>query len=133
MSELECMTEYSLIPVDSNTTANVLDYSWDIQWSSIFINDIQHNSSENINITIPEEINRDYTWDEENLYIYVNWYNVDTEYIDSIIRTQIYKPSSEDFTNVVWLLAPYSKYLVFLLFVFIIWAWIRKSFKSKKL
>lgn len=133
MSELECMTEYSLIPVDSDTTANVLDYSWDIQWSSIFINDIQHNSSENINITIPEEINRDYTWDEENLYIYVNWYNVDTEYIDSIIRTQNYKPSSEDFTNVVWLLAPYSKYLVFLLFVFIIWAWIRKSFKSKKL
>lgn len=133
MSELECMTEYSLVPVDSNTTVNVLDYSWDIQWSSIFINDIQHNSSENINITIPEEINRDYTWDGENLYIYVNWYNVDTEYIDSIIRTQSYKPSSEDFTNVVWLLAPYSKYLVFLLFVFIIWAWIRKSFKSKKL
>lgn len=132
MTELDCMLDYSLVPYDSVCSWNTVD-SWDVSWSSLYINEIQHLSSENINIVLPEEISWDYTGDEENFYLYVNWYNVDTEYIDSIIRTQNYKPTSEDFTNLVWMLAPYSKYLVFLIFIFIIWAWIKKSFKSKKL
>ena len=132
MSELECMTNYSLVPVDS-VVVSWDCLSWDTQWSALYVNEIQHNSAWIINITIPEEISWDYTWDEENFYLYINWYNVNTEYIDSIIRTQNYKPTSEDFTNLIWVLAPYSKYLIFLLFIFIIWAWIKKPFKSKKL
>ena len=132
MSELECMTNYSLVPVDS-VVVSWEALSWDTQWSALYINEIQHNSAWIINITIPEEISWDYTWDEENFYLQVNGYNVDTEYIDSIIRTQNYKPTSEDFTNLVWLLGPYMKIIVFCVFIFIIWAWIKKPFKSKKL
>lgn len=107
--------------------------SWDIQWSSLYINDIQHEWSPIIDITLPEEISWDYSRDDNIFSVVVSWYNVDTDYIDWIIRTQNYKPTSEDFTQLVWMLAPYSKYLLFLLFIFIIWAWIKKPFKSKKL
>ena len=132
MTELECMTDYSLVPVDSVCSWGV--DSWDnISRSALFIDDIQHESAPVINITIPEEIDWDYTWNDEEFNIWINWYNVDTEYIDSIIRTQNYKPTSEDFTNLVWTLAPYSKILIFCVFLFIIWAWIKKPFKSKKI
>lgn len=132
MTELECMTDYSLVPVDSVYSWGV--DSWDnISRSALYIDEIQHESAPVINITIPEEIDWDYTWNEEWFYIWINWYNVDTEYIDSIIRTQNYKPTSEDFTNLVWTLAPYSKILIFCVFLFIIWAWIKKPFKSKKI
>lgn len=106
--------------------------SWS-NWSALFINDIQHLWKPNIFITIPEEIDWDYTSDWDYFDLDINGYNVDTEYIDWIIRTQNYKPTTEDFTKLVWLLAPYTKILVFLLFVFLIWAWIKKPFKSKKL
>lgn len=108
-------------------------YTWDFNWSSLYINDIQHEWAWTINITIPEEFNWDYTNENDVFDLNIEWYNVDTEYIDWIIRTQNYKPTSEDFTRLVWMLAPYSKYLIFLLFMFIIWAWIKKPFKSKKL
>lgn len=144
-TSLECQTEYSLIPistVDENycvdnllcpsSDCSVCPWSWD-NWSALYINDIQHLGKPIINITFPDYLDWDYTstWDIFNLDIV--WYPVDTEYIDWIIRTQNYKPTSEDFTQLVWMLAPYSKYLLFLLFIFIIWAWIKKPFKSKKL
>lgn len=116
----------------SNSTNTWSCETWN-NWSALYINDIQHLWKPNIFITIPEEIDWDYTseWDDFDLDIV--GYNVDTEYIDWIIRTQNYKPTTEDFTKLVWLLAPYTKILVFLLFVFLIWAWIKKPFKSKKL
>lgn len=128
MTELECMTEYSLVPVDSNTSANVLDYSWDIQWSSIFINDIQHNSSENINITIPEEINRDYIWDSDNFNLWISGYNVDSEYIQSVIDNQNYIPTREDFLNVFSNFTSFGGLLVVCLFVILVFYMIKKIF-----
>lgn len=143
-TSLQCQTEYNLIPISSVNQDYCVNnwlcpsgggdcsWSWD-NWSALYINDIQHLWKPIINITFPDYLDWDYTstWDEFNLDIV--WYPVDTEYIDWIIRTQNYKPTSEDFTQLVWMLAPYSKYLLFLLFVFIIWAWIKKPFKSKKL
>jgi len=132
MSELDCMIDYSLVPYDVVCSWGV--DSWDnVSWSALFVDDIQHESAPIINITIPEEIDWDYTWNDEEFNIWINWYNVDTEYIDSIIRAQNYKPTSEDFTELVGVLAPYSKILIFCVFIFIIWARIRKPFKSKKL
>lgn len=142
MTKWECQVEYNLIPVenvdqhycetnDLCPEQNECVWSWGV--SELFINNISHIWAPLINITIPEEFEWDYTWNDEEFDLNVIWYNVDTEYIDWIIRTQNYKPTSEDFTQLVWMLAPYSKYLLFLLFVFIIWAWIKKPFKSKKL
>ena len=121
--------------IDSNNNWNCTwsIITWDIQWSALYINQIQHVSAPVINIDIPEEFNWDYTNEDDEFNLSIEWYNVDTEYIDWIIRTQNYKPTTEDFTNLVWMLTPYSKYLLFLLFIFIIWAWLKKPFKSKKL
>lgn len=145
MTSLECQRNYWLMPIDdvnqnfclSNWLCPSSECSWGVSswnnWSALYINEIQHQSAPIINIMIPEEFDWDYTVDSESFDLDVNWYNVDTEYIDWIIRTQNYKPTSEDFTNLVWMLAPYSKYLIFLVFIFIIWAWLKKPFKSKKL
>lgn len=140
-TSLECQTEYNLIPISSVDSAYCENnnlcpvYTGEIStwYSTLFINDIRHESMPFIYVNIPEEFNWDYSTWINDFTIDIEWYNVDTEYIDWIIRTQNYKPSSEDFTNLVWLLAPYTKYLVFLLFVFVVWAWIKKPFKSKKL
>lgn len=145
ITSLDCQTEYNLIPissVDQNYCVNnwlcpssecpdVPIWTWN--WSALYINDIQHLGKPIINITFPDYLDWDYTTTENEFNLDIVWYPVDTEYIDWIIRTQNYKPTSEDFTQLVWMLAPYSKYLLFLLFIFIIWAWIKKPFKSKKL
>ena len=127
MSELECMTDYALVPVDSVCSWSVVD-SWDISWSSLYINDIQHLSSENIVITIPEEISWDYTWDESNFVLSIEWYNVDAEYIQSIIDTQNYQPTSEDFTNVFLSFKEYGGLLVSCLFIIFVFYLIKKAF-----
>lgn len=137
----ECQLEYWLMPIENCNSEfcelNNLCSSWNLDlswnWSALYINDIQHLSAPLIDITIPEEFNWSYTWNDELFELSISWYNVDTAYIDWIIRTQNYKPTSEDFTKLISLFVPYSKYLIFLLFIFIIWVWIKKSFKSKKL
>ena len=40
--------DYSLVPADAVCSWNSVN-SWDVSWSSLYINDIQHLSSENIN------------------------------------------------------------------------------------
>lgn len=145
MSSLDCQVEYWLIPVSdidqnycvsnwlcSSSECPDISWSWD-NWSALYINDIQHLGKPIINIAFPDYLDWDYTTTDNEFNLDIVWYPVDTEYIDWIIRTQNYKPTSEDFTQLVWMLAPYSKYLLFLLFIFIIWAWIKKPFKSKKL
>lgn len=107
-------------------------WTWD-NWSALYINWIQHMWRSIIDVYIADEIEWDYSFDDTEFNLYVSWYNVDTEYIDNIIRTQNYKPTSEDFTELVLMLAPYSKIIIFCVFLFIVWAWIKKPFKSKKL
>ena len=142
-SSLECQSEYSLIPissVDSNyCTTNWLCpsswggdcWTWSINWSSLFINDIQHLWKPIITIDIPEEINWDYTSTDTEFSVEVIGYNVDYEKMNQVLSIQKYIPSSEDFTQVVWILAPYMKILVFVLFVYIVIRRLKKPFSSK--
>lgn len=138
-----CQWLYSTCDNNLSSCSNELNFclsnwwssscSWDIQWSSLYINNIQHLWASSIFVNIPEEISWSYTNENDEFDLDIEWYNLDIEYIDSIIRTQNYKPTSEDFTELVKMLAPYSKILIFCLFMFIIWAWIKKPFKSKKI
>lgn len=147
-TSLQCQTEYSLIPissVDQNyCTSNNLcpssdcpSYSWDLTlWvSNVWINDLFHPWAYNIVMNIADEIDRDYAYTNswQNLNIDVVWYNVDYEAMQSVIDQQNYKPTQEDFNNLIAVLWPYSKIIIFFVFLFIVWAWIKKPFKSKKL
>ena len=143
MSSLECQTEYNLIPissVDQNycTTNNLCPtcqvcpvWSWSI--STLYINDILHVWSPFIYMNIPEEIWRDYAYTQggTNMFIDVEGYNVDYEAVQDIIDQQNYKPTQEDFQNIIALLGPYWEIIIFFVFLFIVWAWIKKPFKSK--
>lgn len=145
-TSLECQTEYNLIPIEEvdqvYCESNNLCPAWwtpsdcpNVWISNLFINDIFHPGAFNIIMNIPEEISRDYAYTNSwyNFNLDIEWYNVDYEKMQSVIDLQSYKPTSEDFTQIVWLLAPYTKIIVFFVFLFIIWAWIKKPFKSKRL
>jgi len=113
-------------------------YTWDcenssgVNWSSLYINNIQHLWWPNIYITIPEEIGRDYNYnDYDDMFINVSGYNVDYDKITWIIDVQNYKPSQEDFNNVIWILADYMPIIVIFLWLLFIYKMIRKPFKSK--
>lgn len=128
MTELECMTNYSLVPVSSENPWTVLN-SWDISWSAVFINDIQHESAWTININIPSEISRDYTNENDILDIQVEWYNVDSDYIESIIDTQNSVPSSDDFNLIISDVLPYFVPWIFIiLFIYFVFRFIKKVF-----
>lgn len=94
--------------------------TWSVQWSALYINNIQYLSSPIINIDIPENINWDYsiTWDTFDLYVGSGY---DVEYIESIIDINSYRPTSEDFTSVfvggLSLIMPYIIFVLFLVFM----------------
>ena len=103
--------------------------SWN--WSSLFINDIQHIGAWLINITIPEEIEWDYiyTWNWDEFDLNVKWYNVDSDYIEGIINTQNSKPSSQDFNNIItWLIPLFVPWLCIILLLYFIYLFIKKIF-----
>ena len=128
MTELECMTNYSLVPVDSVVVSQE-SLSWDTQWSALYINEIQHNSAWVINITIPEELSWDYTWNDESFDLWISWYNVDTDYIAWIIENQNTLPNSIDLTNTITNLLPaFVPWLVIVLFLYFVFRFIKKVF-----
>ena len=142
MTSSECQLEYSLIPVSSVDTNYCVwnglcpnecwswsGYSWDLQYSNIYINSILHPWEENIFINIPDYIQWDYfvsSW-EFNIYVW-SWYDMD--YMNSIIKINSYRPDSTDFTDIfvsgLTLIFPYI--FVLLLIVFI-WKLIKRIFK----
>lgn len=135
-------TDYDLLSWNYNTCVSDLNscmnnwwtsWSGDIQWSSLFINNNQLLWNKNIFINIPFEYEYSYTNEGEDFELDVVWLNQDEEYIEWVLSVQNYKPTSEDFTELISTLAPYSKILIFCVFLFIIWAWLKKPFKSKKL
>lgn len=103
-------------------------YTWDSNWSSLYINDIQHEGAWTINITIPDEFNWDYTNENDVFDLDIEWYNVDTEYIDWIIRTQNYQPTTEDLTNIFSNFGYFGGLLVACLFVILVFYMIKKIF-----
>ena len=118
----------SSVPVCTGDSWN--DLSW-INWSLLYINDIQHIGAWIINITIPEEINRDYlyTWNGDQFDLNVSGYNVDSAYIDWIIRNQKTLPNNVDFNNIVSVLIPkLIPWLVIILFLLFVFRFIKKIF-----
>ena len=128
MTELECMTDYSLVPVDSIVCSSGDNTTW-TQWSSLYINEIQHLSSENIIITIPEEFSWDYTGDEENFVLTISWYNVDTDYIAWIIQNQTITPNNADLNNIIsWIVPLFVPWLIVILFIYFVFKFVKKIF-----
>lgn len=104
-------------------------YTWDSQWSALFINDIQHQGAWIIDITIPEEISWDYSNENDTFSLDVEWYNVDPDYINAIIWTQTYTPDSKDFSKVVSEIIPlFVPWLVVILFLYFVFRFIKKIF-----
>lgn len=135
MDSLECQTSYSLIPVSEIDTNYCVENNYcpsefsGVEWSALYINDVQHVSAPLINIYIPEEISWDYTWDNEEFTLFVSGYNVDTAYIDSIITTQKSVPSSSDFSSIVsWLIPLFVPWLVVILFMYFVFTFVKKIF-----
>lgn len=137
-----CQQEYSLMPISSCDSEycqlNWLcwtwsSWSWDLQWSSLFINWIQHVWWSIIDVTIPSEIQRNYlyTWEnEETFKLDVEGLNGDPDYIQWIIDVNSYRPTSEDFTNTfIWGLTLIFPYIIITAFIVFIWRFIRKIFK----
>ena len=107
--------------------------SWDVigswNWSALYINDIQHESAPLINLTIPEEFERDYTNDSGEFNLWVSWYNLDPAYIDWIITTQKTLPDKQDFNNTIsWLLPLFIPWLVIIACLYFIFRFIKKVF-----
>lgn len=141
-TSMECQTEYNLIPVEDvdinycvwnwlcpNECWSWTDFSWDLQYSNIYINSILHPWEENIFIDIPDYIQWDYSVDTWNFNIYVwSWYDMD--YMNSIIKINSYRPTSSDFTNIfvsgLTLIFPYIFVLLLIIFM---WKLIKRIFK----
>ena len=108
LTSTECQTEYNLIPINAIDN-NYCTTNWyctnflsgDINWSSIYINDIQHEWAENINITIPNTIERDYTYTWETLELTIKWQRYDEEKMLNLIDIQNYKPTWEEMSNLI--------------------------------
>lgn len=130
-----CQSEYSLMPIDScnseycelNWLCEVIWWSWS---STLYINDVRHESAPFIYVNIPEEFKRDYlTWEQE-FTINVEWLNGDQDYINWIIDVNSYRPTSEDFTQTfVWWLTLIFPYIIITAVILFIWRFIRKIFK----
>jgi len=121
-----CMINWLCPSVSGSWTSSIYIYS-DNQYTPL-------NSANNIFVNLPSYVWYNYSysnwWNDLDITV---WYAVDTWYIENINSLQNYKPTSEDFTELLWVLAPYSKILIFCVFMFIIWAWIKKPFKSKRI
>ena len=136
MTSIECQTEYSLIPIESvdinYCVENSLCPACD-NISQLVINDIEMSGSTVINISIPEELERDYNYDVEtnNLEIEIIGYWYDQEKMQQMVNTQYYQPTAEDMNNLIWKIAEFIPLLaIMLLFVrtwYIIKKWIFKS------
>lgn len=117
--------------LSSCLSANCPNNTWDISWSALFINNIQHLWSPVIRITIPEEFDRDYAYTDSwnNMEIDIEGYNVDTDYISWIIDVQRSKPSSEDFNSIISDVLPlFVPWLVIILFIYFVFKFIKKIF-----
>lgn len=132
-TESQCKSVYGLIDESECTW-----WSWWWSWwllTELYINNILHVWAPTILMNIPEEIDWDYAytqwWNIMNIDVF--GYNVDYEKMQSVIDTQSYIPTEDDFNNIIAILTPYTKIIVFFVFLFIVWAWIKKPFKSKKL
>lgn len=98
-------------------------------YSTLYINDIRHQSMPFIYVNIPEEFSWDYSTWINDFTIDISWYNVDTDYIAWIIDTQNYKPDESDFNKIITDVIPlFVPWLVIILFLYFIFRFIKKIF-----
>ena len=104
---------------------------WICTWwlSTLYINDIRHQSMPFIYVNIPEEFNWDYSTWINDFTIDVEWYNTDSNYIAWIIDTQKNKPSQSDFNNIITEIIPlFVPWLVIILFIYFVFRFLKKIF-----
>ena len=103
----------------------------DVNWSSFFVNSHQVQGAENIYLFLPDFLNWDYTYIDSGTTLNIEVENEgDTEYIQSVIDINSYRPTSEDFTSVfvnglTWIMP----YIVIVLFIIFIRKLLRKIFR----
>lgn len=134
-TSLECQTEYNLIPISSVTQSycelnfNLIDpsscpiseWSWVVNWSSLFINNTQYAWNENIEIFIPDFIWWSIIYNSWSNYIDIEWYNADTEYIEDVIDKTKVTPTADDFALLMQGTANFIPYLfIWLIILFMV-------------
>lgn len=103
-------------------------WSGDIMWSSFWVNNFQVMWGRNIYLYIPDWLNWDYTYVDENLQIEVEneW---DSEYIEWVIDNQTTLPNKTDLNNIITGVLPlFIPGLVIILFLYFIFRFIKKIF-----
>lgn len=129
-------TDYDLLSWNYNTCVSDLNscmnnwwISWDVQWSSLFINDDQVLWNKNIFINIPFDYEYSYTNEWEDFELDIVWLNYDEDYIAWIITTQNSKPSKSDLNYIISSLLPlFVPWLVIILFIYFVFKFIKKAF-----
>lgn len=101
--------------------------SWS-NWSSLFINWIQHESYPMINIDITDNVPWDYSINNDVFDLDV-WEAYDQDFIDWVIDSQKTLPNKTDFNNTIsWLIPLFIPWLVIILFIYFIFRFIKKIF-----
>ena len=117
----------SMICIDSDSQTYV-DCP-ESNYCNLTINWIDHGHTSFVNVDIPSEISRDYTWDWVNFDIDISWYNVDSQYMEDILAVQNYTPTDEDFTTLITEWLPKFGILLFVcLFVILVFYMFKKIF-----
>jgi len=120
-----CEVEFWLIsPSDCPNSS----WTGDIMWSSFWVNNFQVMWGRNIYLYIPDWLDWDYTYFDENLQIEVEneW---DSEYIEWIIENQTTLPNKTDLNNIISGVLPlFIPGLVIILFIYFIFRFIKKIF-----
>ena len=126
----DCTLYNTGIDINYCVSNNLCPLEWSgFERSAIYINEIQHEWNDIINITIPEEIERDYTNNESwfNLEIIGYWY--DTEKMQQMINTQYYKPTSEEMSQLVKKIADFLPLIAVALLIIRFRRVLKKVFK----
>lgn len=104
-----------------------IDSTWS-NWSSLFINWIQHESYPMINIDITDNVPWDYSINNDVFDLDV-WEAYDQDFIDWVIDSQKTLPNKTDFNNTIsWLIPLFVPWLVIILFLYFTFRFIKKIF-----
>lgn len=103
-------------------------WTWDIMWSSFWVNNRQVLWWRNIFLYLPDFLNWDYTYIDEDLEINVeNEWNY--EYMQGVIDNQTTLPNKTDLNNIITGIIPlFVPWLIIILFIYFIFRFIKKVF-----
>lgn len=142
-NSLQCQIEYNLIPVESVTknyceinfdlidpsTCPITEWSWAVNWSSLFINGTQYAWNNSINMFIPNYLWRNITFNDEETNVEIEWYNVDEEYLNNIIDNEKLQPTNKDFENMLVWIVNFAPYIFICLIIYFLLSRLPKMFR----